>query len=258
MTTDGGRRGEALAVELLYERAPELDAERIAARVRERLPGTVALADQPGVMLAHEDFPREFEDGRKAILTLIVPPDSKRDAVGAGDFDLSQSWAFRDGHEAVARATTTLLVAEMLGAGGPPRDRVRAFSSALRAVAAETGPLAVWSPAAQELLDPASLERHPLAGLVNVRMFDAEDALLMDTLGLHTLGLPDFQLRGRDLDERAVARHLLNLAAHAVDAEQPIEDFDTVSGPTGEERWPLELTRATVPPERDVFDIRAG
>ena len=248
----------ALAVELLYERAPELDAKRIAARVRESLPGTVALADKPGVMLAHEDFPREFEDGRKAILTLIVPPDSKQDGADATDFDLSQSWSFRDAHEAVERAATTLLVAEMVGAGGPPRDRARAFGAALHAVAAETDPVAVWSPAAQEMLDPASLDGHPLAGLVNVRMFSDGDALLMDTLGLHTLGLPDFQLRSGGLDERAIARHLLNLAAHAVDAEQAIEDFDTVSGPNGDERWPLELTRATVAPEREVFDIDAG
>ena len=91
-------------------------------------------------MLAHRDFPREFEDGRKAILTLIVPPDSNQEGADAADFDLSQSWSFRDAHEAVERAATTLLVAEMVGAGGPPRDRARAFGAAVGAGEAPLAP----------------------------------------------------------------------------------------------------------------------
>lgn len=144
----------------------------------------------------------------------------------------------------------------MLGAGGPPQDRVRAFGAALRATVAETQPLAVWSPAAQEMLDPASLEPHPLAGLVNVRMFSDGDALLMDALGPHTLGLPDFQLHAGGLGERAIAKLLMNLAAHAL--AEAIEDFDTVSGPNGDERGPVELTRALAGPGRDVLSIDAG
>src|SRR4051794_40443370 len=99
-----------LAVELLYEAAPELDADRIAARIQASLPKTVAIAEEPGVMLAHEDFPTEFPEGTKAILTRIVPPrpgQGRRERV-----DLSQSWAFHGG-----RAVVTL--------GGWPRSRSR-------------------------------------------------------------------------------------------------------------------------------------
>ena len=57
---------QALMAELLYERAPGLDAERLAARVRETLPGTVAVGDDPAKpMLAHEDFPIELDEGTR-------------------------------------------------------------------------------------------------------------------------------------------------------------------------------------------------
>src|SRR5688500_5345140 len=103
---------EALMVELLFEHPPELDAEALAAHVRETLPKTVAVPGRGGPLLAHEDFPVEFEDGTKAILTNVMRP--KEDRGGAGPYDLSQSWAFDGKEDAAQRATTTLLVVEML------------------------------------------------------------------------------------------------------------------------------------------------
>jgi hypothetical protein len=51
---------QTLMVELLYEAPPHVDAEQIAARVRETLAGTHAVGDAAGkAMLAHRDFPRE-------------------------------------------------------------------------------------------------------------------------------------------------------------------------------------------------------
>jgi hypothetical protein len=253
---------QTLMVELLYEAPPHVDAEQIAARVRETLAGTHAVGDAAGkAMLAHRDFPREFEEGRKAILTLVVPPEQEKDGVDPERYDLSQSAAFPDAGAAVASARTTRLVAEMLGVGAPVRQRVSAFKTSLEAVIAETEPLAVWSPGAGELLDPSALGQHPLAGLVNVRHFQVEEdarASVMDTLGLHALGMPDFQLHFRDLDPSAVAAHLLNLAAYASDAEEPIESGDTVSGPGHDERWRVQLEKALVGPERLVLDIDPG
>jgi hypothetical protein len=247
----------ALAVKVLYEHAPQLDAEAIAARVRQTLPKTVVVAYEPGVLLAHEDFPIAVEQGTKAILTMIGAPDADE----RGDFDLTQSWSFRDAADAVGTATATLLVAEMLGAGGPPQHRVRAFKAALEAVAELTRPLAIWSPAAQEMLAPNDLTRHALAGLVNVRLFqveDEQDEMLMDTLGLHTLGLPDFQMHFRGLDETVIATRLTTLAIHVFEhPEDRIETGHTVSGPNGE-RWRVQFEQALAGPNRIVLDIDPG
>jgi hypothetical protein len=249
---------QALVVELLYERAPELDAERLAARVRETLPGTVSIGERAGkAMLAHEDFPIEFEEGTKAILTLVVPPDAGR----ADGYDLSQSWSFEDKDAAVERATTTLLVAEMIGRSAPAQDRVAAFKATLEAVVEQTQPLAIWSPSAGELVAPDRVGEHPLSCLVNVRLFRVEDdagVCVMDTLGLRALGLPDFQLHFRELDPGVLAGHLRNLAAYAFEHDTPIESGHTISGPGGEGRWKLQLEDALVGPERPVLDIDPG
>jgi hypothetical protein len=250
---------EALMAELLYERAPELDAEALAARVRETLPKTVAVPGGDGVLLAHEDFPIEFEEGTKAILTSVMRPGE--DTEGAGPYDLTQSWAFEAKEDAAQRATTTLLVVEMLGHTAPAKDRVTAFKAALRAVVEQTLPLGIWSAGAAELVAPERVAEHPLACLVNVRLFRVageEGVCVLDTLGLHALGMPDFQLHFRELDPSELAGHLRNLAAYAFEHEDAIESGHTISGPGGEGRWTLQLEDALVAPDRAVLDIDPG
>ena len=249
---------EALMVELLFARPPELDAEALAAAVRETLPGTVAVDDPEQVILAHEDYPQELEDGTKPLLTVVMRPGED---AGAGPYDLSQSWAFAEKEAAAERAATTLLVAEMLGRGAPLQDRVTAFKAALEAVVEQTGPLAIWSAGGAELVSPERVGEHPLACLINVRLFRVEDdegACVLDTLGLHALGLPDFQLHFRELDPGELAGHLRNLAAYAFEHGRAIESGHTISGPDGEGRWRLQLEEALVAPQRPVLDIDPG
>ena len=244
--------------ELLYERPPDLDPEALAARVRETLPKTVAVPGEHA-LLAHQDFPIEFEEGTKAILTAVMAPGADRE--GAGPYDLTQSWAFEHRAEAAAKATTTLLVVEMIGRGAPAGDRVIAFKTALEAVVEQTRPLAIWSANAAELVESERVAEHPLACLVNVRLFRVENdagVCVLDTLGLHALGLPDFQLHFRELDPSELAGHLRNLAAYAFEHGNAIESGHTISGPGGEGRWKLQLEDALVAPDRIVLDIDPG
>ena len=248
---------EALMAELLFEAPPEVDAEALAERVRETLPGTVTVpGEQP--LLAHEDYPLHFEDGTKALLTAIMRPDA---GAGAGPYDLSQSWAFDGKEDAARRATTTLLVVEMLGRSAPAKDRVTAFKATLAAVVEQTRPLAIWSANAAELTAPERVGEHPLACLVNVRLFrieNEEGACVLDTLGLHALGMPDFQLHFRELDPSVLAGHLRNLAAYAYEHGAEIESGHTISDPDGEGRWTLQLEDSLVAPDRSVLDIDPG
>ena len=127
-------------VELLFAQPPELDAEALAAAVRETLPGTVAV-DGEQVILAHEDYPQELEDGTKPLLTVVMRPGED---AGAGPYDLSQSWAFEEKEAAAERAATTLLVAEMLGRGraaAGPRDRLQGHAGGGRGADGAAGDL---------------------------------------------------------------------------------------------------------------------
>ena len=105
------------------------------------------------------------------------------------------------------------------------------------------------------------MAEHPLACLVNVRLFRIQDddgVYVLDTLGLDALGLPDFQLHFRELDPSELAGHLRNLAAYAFEHENAIESGHTISSPGGDGRWQLQLEDALVAPDRLVLDIDPG
>src|SRR5687768_6772991 len=99
---------KALVGELHSERAPELDAEALAERVRETLPGTIVLGDsEQQITLMHRDLPVELPDDKEGgLLTLLARPGEDR----VEERDLSQTWDFDGAADAVSRATTTLLV----------------------------------------------------------------------------------------------------------------------------------------------------
>jgi hypothetical protein len=94
-----------------------------------------------------------------------------------------------------------------------------------------TTPNAPWTPAAQELLRPEQLDDHPLAGLVNVRLFQVEDD-----------------------EEGRIGAFLFDLATYAFESPGALENGDTV----GEERWRVQFEQAMVEPHRIVLDVNPG
>jgi hypothetical protein len=165
-----------LAGELLYERKPEHDARAIAETIAGTLPKSAVITEAPGILLVHEDHPIEFEEGTKAVLTMVVHPDEQQDGVARG-----------------------------------PREGVPDHRSRGRACAAERDLLA-------------------------------------------TLGLADFQMHLRDLDESRIGAFPFDLAADAVERPGALENGDAV----GDEHWKLQYELAIAGPERVVLDVDPG
>lgn len=110
-------------------------------------------------------------------------------------------------------------------------------------------------------MHPGQLGEHDLAGVVNVRLFRIENdpgVTVMDTIGLHCLGLPDLQCHFRDLDPGAMARVLYDTAAYVFENGDVIEDGHTVAGVGGDEHWRCQHEDALVEPRREVLDIDPG
>ena len=142
----------------------------------------------------------------------------------------------------------------------PPGRRVRAFRAVLDAMIAQTRPIGTWWPASQVALPPPAAVASPLAGLVNVRLFKDADRpgnLLMDTLGLHTLGLPDVQVHFHDLIAGRVAGLLFGLADYILGGAE-IEPGHTVEGPETDQRWRVSHRSAMVGPDRLVLSLDPG
>ena len=99
------------------------------------------------------------------------------------------------------------------------------------------------------------------AGPINVRLFNIENsdgAVLMDTRGLSSFGLPDLQCHFRGLDAQPVARVLYNTAFYVFEYGDVIEDGQTVTGTEPSSRWICRYEDSLVGPDRVVLDLNPG
>jgi hypothetical protein len=250
---------QLLVADLLLTESRRLDADEFEQAVRSTLPES-RLIDSPdsAVMIAHAGHRSEAAAAvHPPILTLVAPVTKDR----ARKVDASQSWTFPQAEEVISEATDRFVVVEMYGLNHSRHDRVRSFHAALCAAIEQLRPVAIWSPNCERILDPQEVLEDPLASVVNVRLFRVEGepgVVVMDTLGLQVLGLPDLQCHFRDIDCNEMAGKLFGGAAYLFELGDAIDDGDTIEGFDEDDRWRCQHEMALLGPPRVVIDIDVG
>ncbi len=127
---------------------------------------------------------------------------------------------------------------------------------------------AILAPQAQRLIEPEPFlqGQQPggdhLCGVVNVRLFKVADhgegCLMMDTLGLSVLGLPDLQCVFRGIDPDEVAALLWDYAYYVFEKGDVIADGETIKGLKTDDFWTCGRQESLVEPRRVVLDIYPG
>ena len=143
----------------------------------------------------------------------------------------------------------------------------RLFHGTLQSLLESSEPVALVFKHAQQIVDPKAyleaVDHLPIVrpGALNVRLFrvdESDDAMVMDTRGLHELGLHDFQCHFRDLEPGAVARVLQNTGVYIFENGRVFESGHTVPGIDPDSRWTCRFEPALVGPDRPVLDLDPG
>ena len=100
---------------------------------------------------------------------------------------------------------------------------------------------------------------------VNVRFFNIEGTgdMLIDTVGMSTLFLPDLQYHFHGMDPNWVVNHAYNVASYILEHDNPIQDGETIDGVADgqmcrEIQWKCQYEDALIQPPRGVLDINMG
>ncbi|MCL1889134.1 MAG: DUF4261 domain-containing protein [Desulfovibrionaceae bacterium] len=207
------------------------------------------------------------EHGPAGLLLLFGLPKSADDDVAAA-MSLEQTWQWNDAGTAIASASFRVSLAEVNTLHLGINSRLNLLHKGLYALAAALAPDALHFPQSQCLLEPAAyLENKPDTptcfrpyGLMNTRLFTPQTPgagnLLMDTLGLHLLGLPDLQclIPVDSQDYAELTSWFCNLAEHLCEKPGELKDGDLVTG-LRNKAWKLRAHQATIPPQREVLEI---
>ena len=222
---------QMLTAKLLFAEKPVIDKERLTTKLATTHPGVHSPDGESTLLYFFPDIKVSFEEGAMPAQCTILQPNADDEKAEIAPEAFQQNW-----HWAEARVAS---------------------------------PQVVYSFAAQKLIEADDLidswtnpDQRALHGLVNVRLFNISNGLtgeiLMDTVGLHLLGLPDFQIRFADLDEGAVGQALWNYAYYVYEHGDMIADGNTIQGLTAQAKWKCERQIALVAPERVVIHLHTS
>jgi hypothetical protein len=285
MTGLPARPGQVCAktygVELFFGAVPQIAKGRLLDALRRRSPDVapvdVERASGPWVF-AHRAHRGPAPAG-------MPPAEPAKCLIGLSEnapdparlqFALEQSWRWPQAAEVLPQCRASLLVADLMATGLHHLERLILFQNVLICLIEAFPCLAIhWQPT-QQMVDPDDFlaavgEAGGLVftpGPLNVRLFriDGDGAapgaagpdILMDTLGLAALGLPDLQCHFTGLDPQAVSRVLYNTGIYLFERGNVIEDRHTIPGIRAGDKWRCRRETSLALPGRTVLDLDPG
>lgn len=275
-------------IELLYKEAPLINEEALYEKVvayagKTDRPDEKELEESegmavwqskpreaaaPGIRLFfHHNYRVEYEEGAMPAQTCILPTDGQPE-LASYETAIQQSWHWPEAGQTVSECRYSLLLNDFCAAGLPYMERLQLISSVLRALLESAPCDAVYFRASDKLVEPsaylAALEEGQLLyGALNVRFYnvnpkeDGRSEMLVDTLGLAALGIPDVQCHYYELEPNEIASFVGDIGYYLFHNGDVISDGETV-GPTELEKWLCEHQYALAAPQRVVLDLNPG
>lgn len=214
----------------------------------------------------HLDHLVSFEEGAVPSQTCVLAVQKIEDRSrfkGA----IQQAWHWSEAEQVVSSAEYSIRLHDMFAAAMPRKQRLELFQKTLQAILEVLSCEAIYWYGSDKVVEPAayrlSQERDEhLYGAMNVRMYQAggdeeQRELVMDTVGLSALGVPDVQCHFTGIDPDTVAQTLLG-AAHYIFDQGDVLQNGQLLGSSGGRRWRCERQAALIAPGRYVIDLQPG
>ncbi len=219
------------------------------------------------------DHIAEFQDGKLPV-QLFVMGCSGFEGKGFDDFLKSQMWDCQNDRDRIFEECKYQVVATDMMAGVlPVQERANLDMDFMEALA-ELFPSceAFYFQNSGKLFLAEDVRKHQIVGSdrfiyfgVNVRFFNIQgtEDMMIDTVGMSTLFLPDLQYHFHDMDPNWVVNHAYNVASYILENDNPIQDGETVDGiinggMSSEVKWKCQYEESLIQPVREVIDINMG
>jgi hypothetical protein len=256
---------ELITMTLLFKELPSIDSKLILNELKNTYPEVECSGGDKALMFSFPGIMIEFADGKIPAQCSVMLPNAESE-VTLPEEVFQQNWHWAEAAAVTGFCKYEVLLTDMMSRTLEYKTRQRLFMDFLIAVIKHTHPDAVCSMPARKLIQPDRIVEiwetdniAYLTALINVRMYNItnspENDIVMDTVGLHTFGLPDLQIRYSKEDPDTIGTLLWNYAYYIFDNGDIIKDGNTVAGPVEGSRWKCMHEAAMVPPSRWVINI---
>ena len=261
---------------LFREKGKRPEGKKILGRLQKEFGQVdlVADVDHSLATFAIADFPVEYKKDKKVIPAQVLMADfTPFDPASVDRMQRSQLWDCPDGEKLLDSCKYKLMLSDFLAAGLEYKLRCRLLARWLEiALELFDDCVGVWIPASGKLLTRQQLLNNPYRGDdrflyfgVNIRFFNIQgtEDMMVDSLGLYAVGLPDVQYHFHGLDPNDVADHAYRAVGYLFGHDAPVKPGETIGGLkdgqlSAEVHWPCRYEKALLQPEREVMDICPG
>ncbi len=263
--------GLVFAMQLfIKEKCSMPDAVKIQEVMKKHL-GDVELvgSSDEAASFAVNQYKVTFKEGTAAPMLLITGCcESGADKIDA--FTRSQMRDCPEHDSILSECGYQVIATDMLAGAMEPADRAEMLMNYLEALV-ELYPMceAVYIQNSGKMFTAEQIRNHTIPKdsrfiyfAVNVRFFNIQGTkdMMVDTLGMSVLSLPDLQYHFHGMDPNAVVNHAYNMLSYIFASNNPIKNNDTIDGiadgqMSRDVQWRCHYEDALIQPLRPVIDI---
>lgn len=262
-------------IQMLFKNPVELPEREHMTEVMQRHIGTTECFcyDENMAGFTALDHVVELEAGKTAV-QLFVSSCSDFEKESIDDFQKNQMWDCKEHRDRIfSECKYQVYAVDMLAASLPRQDRANLDMDFLEALA-ELYPAceAFYFPNCGKLFLAEDVKNCEFTGLnrfirfgVNVRFFhiSGSEDMVVDTIGMETLSLPDFQYYFHDMNPNWVVNHGYNMASYILNHEIVIGNGNAIMGViegkiTKDVQWQCYHRKSLIQPSRNVIDVNMG
>ena len=271
LSQESPRPGGPFLIQMLFREPTELPDRDTMLRVLQQHCGRLDCFchDEKMAGFAALDHMATFQDG-SAPVQLMVTACSKISEDLFDSFTRSQMWdCMGERDQILAECQWQIVGVDMLTAALDPLERADLDMDFLEALA-ELFPTCVafyFQNCGKHFL-AEDVRSHQIEGTdrfirfgVNARFFNIQgtEDMLVDTVGMSTLFLPNLQYHFHGMDPNWVVNHAYNVASYILEHDNSIEDEEMVDGivdgaMSREVQWKCQYEDALIQPSREVLD----
>ncbi|WP_291146511.1 DUF4261 domain-containing protein [Flavobacterium sp. UBA7680] len=257
---------EMLNCKLLFIDQPKVDADKILDELKKHFDNVENISQDKSYIFQFPEFKIELEDATLPAQCLIAVPDDNKFDVEIPDVAFQQNWHWSEANEIVEKCNYEILITDFMSRNLPHKERVNLYMTFLTAVTKVTQPNAIYSFHGEKIVDPVQLIENWESGqkpildvLCNIRLYNISDSenneLIMDSVGLHSFGLPDFQIQFSGFEANDIANLLWNYVYYVFEYGDIIENGNTLEGIESGSKWKCQREISTLSPERVVINV---
>jgi hypothetical protein len=250
---------------LLFKEKPILNSGQILDEIKKYYPNIDNITDEDNTKIyAFSDLRIELADAVIPAQCLMTLLDKN---VELPENSFQQNWHWNEANETAKNCKYQLLVTDFMSIPLAYKDRVELIMSFLVAVTKSTKPDAIYSENGQKIINPIDLiqnwdcdQKQFLYGLSNVRLYNIGDStqkeVLMDTVGLNSIGLPDFQIVFSNYEVNQIANFLGMYSYYIYENGDVIKNGNTIDGLKPNSKWKIERQLSAIDGQSVVLNIK--